>query len=244
MALAYGWQAAPAAAAALALFMAAALETVRRSWDKDTEARSPAGESPMECLRLVWRMVPLRWLSGGCFCYSAAQLCLVGFLVTLLVEEVGFTLLEAGFALSLTQVMGVAGRVIWGWLADRVGDGLGVLAALGLLMALGAALAMTLGPGWTTTAVLLAIGLFGATAIGWNGVYIAEIARLSPPGTVGTATGGSLSIIFAGVLVGPSVFAALYAGLGSYTQTFALPVLFSIVGALAVMVARGRARRE
>ena len=244
VALAFGWQAAPAMVAGFALLMAAALETVRRSWDKEREAGAPADEGPFEGLRLVWRMAPLRWLSSGCFCFSFTQLCLVGFLVTMLVEEVGFTLLEAGFALSLTQVMGVAGRVIWGWVADRVGDGLGVLAALGLLMALSAGFSMTLGPAWPPNAVLLAFALFGATAIGWNGIYTAEIARLSPPGTVAMATGGSLSVIFAGVIVGPSVFAALYAGLGSYTATFALPALVSLVGALAAVAGRGAARRD
>jgi predicted MFS family arabinose efflux permease len=237
-ALAYGWRAAPATAAAFALLIAVVLETVRRSWDRDREARTPAGENPFESLRLVWRITPLRWLSNGCFCFAVTQLCLVGFLVTLLVEEVGFTLLEAGFLLSLTQVMGAAGRVLWGWVADHFGDGLGVLTALGLVMALGAGLTMMLGPAWPPGAVVLTFVVFGATAIGWNGVYTAEIARLAPPGAVGVATGGSLSVIFAGILIGPSVFAALFAGLGSYTAAFALPALVSLIGALSIVMAR------
>jgi len=57
------------------------------------------------------------------------------------------------------------------------------------------------------------------------------------------ATGGSLSIIFAGVLIGPSLFAVLYTGLGSYPATFALPVLASLAGALSAIVARLAARR-
>ena len=244
VALAFSWQAAPATAAGLALLMAAILETVRRSWDKEREPRSPAHESPLEGLRLVWRNAPLRWLSNACFCFAFIQLCLIGFLVTMLVNEVGYTLIEAGFVLSLTQLMGVGGRVIWGWVADRVRDGLGVLATLGMLMALGAGLSMMLEPAWSPNAVLLTFILFGATAIGWNGVYTAEVARLSPPGTVGVATGGSLSIIFAGILVGPSVFAALYAGLGSYTATFALPALAALIGALSAVVAREAARRD
>ncbi len=243
VALAYRWQAAPATAAAFALLIAAALETVRRSWDSEREPRLPAHDGPLEGLRLVWRIAPLKWLSSACFFFAVTQLCLVGFLVTMLVNEVGYTLIEAGFVLSLTQFMGVAGRVTWGWLADRIGDGLGLLAALGILMALGAGLSMMLDPAWPANGVLLTFVLFGSTAIGWNGIYTAEVARLSPPGTVGVATGGSLSIIFAGILVGPSIFAALYAGLGSYTAAFALPVLASLAGALSSVVARRAARR-
>jgi MFS family permease len=238
VALAFGWWAAPATVAVLALLMAAGLETVRESWDRDREPEAPAGQSPIEGLRLVWRIPALRWLSKACFWFSLTQLCLIGFLVTLLVEDVGFSLIEAGFLLSAAQVAGAVGRVSWGWVADRVGDGLGVLVVLGLLMVLGSGLMMMLGPTWSPFAVQLIVVLLGATAVGWNGVYIAEVARLSPKGKVSTATGGSLSIIFAGVLVGPSLFAALYTSLGSYPATFVLTAMASLAGALSAVVAR------
>ena len=222
--------------------MAAGLETVRKSWDRDREPEAPAGESPLAGLRLVWNLPSLRWLSNACFWFSLTQLCFVGFLVTLLVEDVGYSLVEAGILLSTAQVAGVVGRVAWGWVADRVGDGLGVLAVLGLLMALGSGLMMMLGPEWPPIAVQLIVLLFGASVVGWNGVYIAELARLSPEGKVGTVTGGSLSIIFAGVLIGPSLFAALYAVIGSYPATFVLLVLASLAGTLSAVVARGTVR--
>ena len=238
VALAFGWWAAPATVGGLAFLMAAGLETVRKSWDRDREPEAPAGESSLAGLRLVWRLPSLRWLSNACFWFSLTQLCFVGFLVTLLVEDVGYSLVEAGFLLSTAQVAGVVGRVSWGWVADRVGNGLGVLAVLGLRMALGSGLMMMLGSAWPPIAVQLIVLLFGASVVGWNGVYIAELARLSPEGKVGTVTGGSLSIIFAGVLIGPSLFAALYAVIGSYPATFVLLVLASLAGTLSAVVAR------
>jgi hypothetical protein len=78
--------------------------------------------------------------------------------------------------------------------------------------------------------------------MGWNGVYMAVVARQSPPQSIGVATGGAIGITFAGVMVGPSAFAALHdrAGL-SYAEGYALLALVTALG-VACMV-RARARR-
>jgi hypothetical protein len=81
--------------------------------------------------------------------------------------------------------------------------------------------------------------LFGATAIGWNGVQLAEIARRSPSGRAGTVTGASGFITFAGVVVGPPSFALLAATTGSYRIGF---LAFGTASLLCGMrlLARGR----
>ena len=48
---------------------------------------------------------------------------------------------------------------------------------------------------------------FGATAIGWNGVQLAEVARHAPPGEAGAMTGATGFVTFSGVVVGPPLFA-------------------------------------
>ena len=57
---------------------------------------------------------------------------------------------------------------------------------------------------------------FGASATGWNGVYLAEVARLAPPGMASAATGGSLAITFFGVVLGPVVFGGIASAFDSY----------------------------
>ncbi len=42
--------------------------------------------------------------------------------------------------------------------------------------------------------------LMFAAAIGWNGVYLAEVARLGPSGRIDSVTGGPLSPTFAGIV--------------------------------------------
>lgn len=242
-ALAFGWQAAPLSVTAACLALAVLLAPLRRELDADREPNAPLSANPLRDIRLAWREAPLRRLSLMAFCYSMVQLCLTTYLVTLLVEEVGLVLVATGFALSLVQVAGVVGRVFWGWVADRVGDGLALLAVLGGISAACASAVALWGTSWPVGAVEGLFVVFGLVAIGWNGVYLAEVARMSPPGQVGAATGGSLSVTFAGVLVGPALFAAAYGPIGSYTVTFALPALAAVAGAWLVLSARAAARR-
>ena len=52
--------------------------------------------------------------------------------------------------------------------------------------------------------LLAVIGLFGASAVGWDGVYLAEVARQAPPSQASVVTGGTLFITFRGVVLGPA----------------------------------------
>ena len=72
------------------------------------------------------------------------------------------------------------------------------------------------------SAVIAVSVLFGMTAIGWNGVQLAEVARAAPPGQAGTVTGAAGFITFGGVLVGPPTFALVSALTSGYRTAFAL----------------------
>jgi MFS family permease len=69
--------------------------------------------------------------------------------------------------------------------------------------------------------VLIVLSLFGASAIGWNGVYLAEVARQAPAGKASVATGGTLAMTFLGVVVGPPLFGLIAAASGSYGLAYA-----------------------
>jgi predicted MFS family arabinose efflux permease len=146
---------------------------------------------------------------------------LISYLVTFLHDELGVELVAAGFALAITQAGGMAGRVLWGYLADRF---LGSVRALIVLSMVSAACALSipffrnLGPGLVTLGIL---AVFGACAVGWNGVYLAEVARQAPAGQTGVATGGTLAVTFMGVVVGPPLFGAVAAFSGSYGLAYA-----------------------
>ena len=98
----------------------------------------------------------------------------------------------------------------WHFLALFVAVVCVALVANGILSICGATLIAAINPGWSLPAVIGACALFGFAALGWNGVFIAAIARRAPAGTIGHATGGSLFVTYAGVIVTPPAFAMLH----------------------------------
>ena len=238
LAEALGWRAVPLFVAAATVLLAAALQIRRNVWDDDRVKFSGARFAPFEPLVRIWNHPSIRWLTIGGALYVMVMLNVTGFLVTILVEEYGFSLIAAGTVLSLVQATAVVARLVWGWVADRCADGLGVLFWIGVLMSV-AATVMSLGgaalPGWSMVALFL---LFGVSAMGWVGVFYGSLANLSPSGTVGLITGGALSVFYLGIIVGPSVIAAVYSVLGSYTASFSLVALIAIAGTVSLYAAR------
>jgi MFS family permease len=119
-------------------------------------------------------------------------------------------------------VASVAGRIVWGVLADRALSRRAMLGLLGLGMGASAMATLLAAPAWPTWLLFLFAALFGATAVGWNGVFIAEIARVAPPGQVSQATGGCLFYTFLGVVLTPLAFNAVLALGGGYPAAYAL----------------------
>ena len=172
-------------------------------------------------VRLVLSQPALARIAGTSFVFSAMQACLSAYVVTYLHTVLGYTLLAAGAAMSAANAGGVVGRVAWGYITDRWLPPARMLALLGVAMALCAGTLAALQAGAPLAAVAMLLLAFGATAIGWNGVYLAEVARLAPAGMASMATGGSLSITFLGTVLGPLLFGGVAAALGSYRAGFA-----------------------
>jgi MFS family permease len=144
---------------------------------------------------------------------------------------------QAGLTLSVANGAGIAGRIGWGALAGRGIDSLRMLALLACAMAAAAVLTAAFSPAWPAAAVMVVAALFGATAIGWNGVYLAEVAKLAPEGRIAEVTGGGLFFTYFGVFVGPAAFALLVehgVGYGEAFIVMAIPVLVSGIRLLAV----------
>jgi MFS family permease len=172
------------------------------------------------------------------FVYGGVQITLVTYLVSFLVESFALTLVLAGLVMAVSQVASVIGRVLWGVLADRVLSRRAMLGLLGIGMGLSALAALAASPDWPAWLLFFYASAFGATAVGWNGVFLAEIARVAPAGRTSEATGGCLFFTFLGVVVTPPSFNAVLALAGSYPiayAAFALPALVVGIWMLARM---------
>lgn len=225
--LATAWPLALLATALLTLACAALAQPLRTALDSD---RSPGGTWPglaafLRPVRMVWQARELRTLALCSFVFSAVQVCLTAYAVSWLTADLGWALVAAGVALAVSQTAGVAGRVLWGWIADRGPGARRMLIALSLVMMACALVAPWLGRHSPTPWVLAALALFGGTAIGWNGVYLAAVARLAPSGQAGTATGGTLAYTYLGVVLGPPLFGLLAAEMHSHGAAFAAAAL-------------------
>ncbi|HEY1231582.1 MAG TPA: MFS transporter, partial [Ramlibacter sp.] len=219
--LGWGWQVALLCVAIANLACALVAQPLRRELDADRDARQPFVVGHLaKPVRLVLSHPELRRLAGCSFVFSIAQLSLTTYLVTYLNVTLGYSLVSAGVALSVSQFAGVGGRIAWGYVADRWLGARRMLVLLAVLMTLAALATALLPAGTPPAAVLLVLAVYGMSAIGWNGVYLAEVARQAPAGEASVATGGSLAFTFLGVVLGPPVFGALAGLAGSYRVGF------------------------
>ena len=92
---------------------------------------------------------------------------------------------------------------------------------LGLAMSAGAVATATFGPAWPVAAVVAVALAFGLTAVGWNGVYIAEVARIVPAHSAAAATGAAFAMTYAGIVVMPLLFWVIVDLTGSYAAAYA-----------------------
>ena len=240
--LTWGWRWALALVLLSAVVTMLAMQPARERWDDDRRPDLPVQARIFDGVQLVWRIPALRWLGVAAFGMAFVQLCVSTFTVIMLVAEAGYTLIEAGLMLSVAQIAGVMGRIVWGWVADRVHDSVRVLQWLTICMLPCCIAIAFLQPGWPVAATTLLYAVFGATAIGWNGLYTAEVARRSPPGQISLTTGGAMVWNFAGILAGPTAFTIAYKLIGSYAWTYGMLTAVVAVILAALLAARRELR--
>lgn len=230
--LGVGWQGALFAVAAANLFFAVLAQPLRAGLDADREpGRALRFGNLAQPIRVVLSQRALATLAACSFVFSTAQLALTSYLVTYLNQVLAYGLVTAGLALSVAQIGGVGGRILWGYVSDGWLGAHRTLGVLAMVTAAGSLATAMLHSDMPTLLVFAILFVFGACATGWNGVYLAEVARRAPPGMAGVATGGTLAITFLGVVLGPPVFGALSAAFGSYRVGYAaLAVPVAICG--------------
>ncbi|MGI9025826.1 MAG: MFS transporter [Burkholderiaceae bacterium] len=203
-------------------------EALRNALDAHRDANSPLPELSRvtQPLRFVWAHHLLRRLALCTLVFSWVQVSFTSYLVSFLHDDLTWTIVAAGAALSIAQVSAIAGRIVWGLIADRWRGGARLtLFWLALAMAL-FGLAMPLLAASTPHAFVIAsLVVYGATAIGWNGVFLGTVARVVPHDQAAMATAGSLFFTYFGVLIGSPLFGFASGAIGRIGPAFALLAL-------------------
>ena len=224
VALAYGWPAALMLAFGVGVLAILVIQPLRLAFDAErnraqrlrfSDILSPGAISaPMAAFK---QNPVLRRVTALSVSFAICQGCLFSFTVTWLVEKRGFDLVLAGSVFAGMQFAGVVARILLGWVADRTGNALANLVAQGFAAG-SAILALALLPPdagfWPLALICVLTGFFGAS---WNGISLAEVARLAPSGKVADATAGSTIFVFLGYVAGPSIFATLVSLTGSWS---------------------------
>lgn len=208
------------AIAALAVAAIVGFELLRPAYDPLTRANA-APMRVVEALALLRDDRRLARYAAASAPYSALQMALNTFFVLFAVEELALSHVTAGVALATAQGGGLLGRLGWGLLGARVVAPRRLVAALGLGMGAAALAVAGIGPLLPLWGLLALAFLFGLTASGWNGIFLAEVARLAPPARMAEATGAVLMASYAGLLVGPLLIVGASA-VGGLAAAYAL----------------------
>lgn len=245
MVLWLGWQGAALAIGVACALFAAVIAPVRARYDAQRNPSAPVSlRSAFSPVVLVMRDRRIAELALASLVYGGIQITLVAYLVTFLAESFALSLVLAGMVMAASQLTSVAARIGWGIFADRVATRRFTLGMLGVGMGFTALLGLAAGPQWPLWALFAFAMALGATAVGWNGVFLAEVARLAPQGRVSDATGGSSFFTFLGVVVGPPLFHLLFTATSSYGVTYALFGLPPLAVGLRLLLTARIARDE
>ncbi len=232
--VAWSWRAAALIVAAMCIAFAALIQPLREQYDGERDAtRHAARSSYLVLLRMVFAHKDLRKIALTSIVYSGIQMCFGSYLVLFLTERAGLSVVSAGAAFSTAMVSGIFGRVLWGAAADYLFSARVALGTLGIIMALCAFAITLVSPQWPYAAVVVLCVVFGASAIGWNGVFIAELARVAPEGQVAQATGAVLGLTYFGVVLMPFLFWVIVAATSSYAIAFALAGAVTLAAGLS-----------
>ncbi|MCO6417353.1 MFS transporter [Siccirubricoccus sp. KC 17139] len=242
-----GWRGTLLVAGGACLAFALLLQPLRREFDADrTPSRRFSVKDFGRTIGVVTATRELRTLSMACFAFNGLQSVFTFYFIVFLTRH-GQDLAAAGALFSLTMMVAMPCRILWGWLgslwvAPRV-----MMAVLAFGMAASTALLGLAGETWPIW-VITALGIvLSATAMSWHGVLLAETARLAPDNMHGAATGGVLSFGQIGAFLLPLAYSLCLSATGSHGVGFIVSGVPALLVAVALLRGGGdeeQARQE
>jgi MFS family permease len=155
---------------------------------------------PFRVLRTTPGLTSL--VAAGCG-LSAVHGAVTSFFVLYLTTGQGLSLERAGALFGVLQTFGLLGRLVFGYVADRIGSPIPLLRIQAPMSAMCAVLMAVFSVEWPVYGQIVAAALIGLSVGTWNGLYLAEIAHLADPAAVGRATAGAAFFGFVTYMVVP-----------------------------------------
>lgn len=166
------------------------------------------------------------------FVFMGVQGASASFFALHLHEEMGLSIVVAGAFLAVFQVGGMAGRLGWGFISDRLGERTPIMILVGAISAISCLALGFAGSGLGITAVSVLALLIGCSAMGWNGLYLTALAESTPLRNAGTTIGASLTFSFLGMFLVPPLFGLIGDVTGSLHASWLALGGWAILGTL------------
>jgi MFS family permease len=186
-----------------------------------------------EPFRIVAAVPGLVRLALACIGFAAVQGATVAFYVIFLTVGLGLDLKLAGLLFASMQASSVTGRVILGLAADRIGSPMPVMKLLSFTSCLSALSLAAMTPDWPLWGLFAASVFAGFSVSTWNGLYLAEIANITPAERVSEATAGTTFFVFATYAATPPIAGILIRLLG-YRAMFAIMAIAACLPGLVL----------
>jgi MFS family permease len=232
----FGWQGAILAVALLPVLTVFAVQPMRQQLDaaRNRAYRLSAATflSPSNLTRPLAVLGKAPGLAAiglaGCF-MAIGQGAWFAFLVTYAAIELHFPLPLAGALFATMQTVSIGGRMLLGFVSDRMVPGLAVLRLCCLASAASTGALALSGPHWPVWGLFVLAAIAGITVSSWNGVQNAEMARRAPSGMIAETMAGGTILIFIGYIVGPPLFGAVALISGGMGAAFMLNATITLL---------------
>ncbi|MCS7069119.1 MAG: MFS transporter [Meiothermus sp.] len=200
------WRWASVVAACIAVV--AALVAARLYYESLPPRAPTRGAHPALIQVLRERNILLAAIAG--ITLPTGQFVMITYLILFLKERYGVPELSGAALLTAAQFAGALSRVFWSWLSDQMGGRRKPL--LVMMVGLAGLFALVLAwmpPGTPLLFKGLIVVLYGATALGWQGLHFSLLTELSPPGWEGRVVGFGLVFTSIGIASAPPLFGLL-----------------------------------
>lgn len=171
---------------------------------------------------------------------GAALFTTTGYTVLYVEESIGASVAFGGVVLAVVQLFGSAGRLLGGWLSDRLpGDPQTRIGGILLVQTVAsAALFLVVARTTTPSNAGIAFAALGFFVLGFTGVYYSCMATLVPVERMGSATAGCQLALTSGALFAPPAFGYLADTLDYRASWTLLAAVCLVASVLVVAVIR------
>ncbi|MBM7577825.1 MFS transporter [Jeotgalibacillus terrae] len=240
LAVMFGWRIALAAACVVLMLSGVVAYCFYREQLAEKTGREPSMKGGMRSL-ITYK--PLLMISVIALILNGSQMSVNTYLLFFVTDELFLSLAIAGTMLVLSEVGGSVGRILWGTVSDSIFGGKRFPV---LMMIIITALTGTLGMAFLSDGVPVPLLVFiviilGFAVSGFNGLWMNIATELTPKEQAGAASGVSLTIGSAGVIILPPLFGLTIDISGNFhTAWFLLAGLLGLAAIIAVVLRRMR----